>query len=53
MSNNNYDCHPSAEVKICNGTSDRLQMAEKFIQSSLSNPALYNPAPSINQHNFQ
>ena len=23
------------------------------IQSSLSNPALYNPAPSINQHNFQ
>ena len=23
------------------------------IQSSLSNPALYNPAPSINRHNFQ
>ena len=24
-----------------------------LLQSSLSNPALYNPAPSINQHNFQ
>ena len=24
-----------------------------IIQSSLSNPALYNPAPSINRHNFQ